>query len=85
MRAVHRVTSLESHDAAPRHLVEVVAQLSWREAQLDVVKVLWLVDGLHSTADVHVLDVVVQKGDSRVGLVIRTHNEFGFARTIDIK
>ena len=85
VRAVHRVTSLESHDAAPRDLVEVVAQLSWREAQLDVVKVLWLVDGLHSTADVHVLDVVVQKGDGRVGLVIRTHNKLGFARTIDIK
>jgi hypothetical protein len=64
--AVHGVACLEGDDLGPAQLVEVRAQLRGGEAQADVVVVLQAVDGLELTADVVLLDALVEVLDGRV-------------------
>jgi hypothetical protein len=67
--AVHGVPGLESDDLGPAKLVKVQTQFGGRVPETDIVVVLQAVDGLELTADVVLVDSLVEVLDGGVGHV----------------
>lgn len=84
--SVQWVSGLEGDDLGPGLGAELGSQLSWRLSGLSVVVVLWQVDSVQLTTDVHVLGDVEEVSDSRM-LRIASEHLFGLqllVRGIDV-
>lgn len=81
--AVHGVTGLESDDLAPCNLREVLAELSGRVAEGNVVVVLGLGDRLDVTADVELLHAGLQVSNGRMGSVLGSEDGASLGSLLD--